>query len=259
MYTGDIKMKRQIEIRCGNYSDALNAQNGGASRIILSNGLYLGGLTPSIGTLLKVKENTDLEVICLVRPRTAGFYYNDDEFETMMLDAEVLLDNGADGIAFGFLDEECDIDIVHTRKMVDLIHSYHKKAFFNQAIDCVYDIDKTMCILITVGVEGIYTSGQQKNALKGKEMIHYLQDTYGQGIEVIAVEGINVDNLTKYMDNTGIFIYQTACLDWDIDPTTVKADGLFDYHDGEFEKVNWELVEAYVDEVEDDLYDFEIV
>ena len=44
-------MKRQIEIRCGNYSDALNAQNGGASRIILSNGLYLGGLTPSIGTL----------------------------------------------------------------------------------------------------------------------------------------------------------------------------------------------------------------
>ena len=67
MYTGDIKMKRQIEIRCGNYSDALNAQNGGASRIILSNGLYLGGLTPSIGTLLKVKENTDLEVICLVR------------------------------------------------------------------------------------------------------------------------------------------------------------------------------------------------
>ena len=40
MYTGDIKMKRQIEIRCGNYSDALNAQNGGASRIILSNGLY---------------------------------------------------------------------------------------------------------------------------------------------------------------------------------------------------------------------------
>ena len=44
----------------------------------------MGGLTPSIGTLLKVKENTDLEVICLVRPRTAGFYYNDDEFETMM-------------------------------------------------------------------------------------------------------------------------------------------------------------------------------
>ena len=68
-----------------------------------------------------------------------------------------------------------------------------------------------------------------------------------------------MDNLTKYMDDTGIFIYQTACLDWGIDPTTVKADGLFDYHDGEFEKVNWELVEAYVDEVEDDLYDFEIV
>ena len=53
MYTGDIKMKRQIEIRCGNYSDALNAQNGGASRIILSNGLYLALIHPNIIHYLK--------------------------------------------------------------------------------------------------------------------------------------------------------------------------------------------------------------
>lgn len=33
----------------------------------------MGGLTPSLATLLKVKEETDLEVICMVRPRGAGF------------------------------------------------------------------------------------------------------------------------------------------------------------------------------------------
>ena len=99
-------MDKIVEVCCGSYYDALQAQYGGARRIELNSALHLGGLTPSLATLLKVKDNTDLEVICMVRPRGAGFCYNDEDFEVMKLDAEILLDNGADGIAFGCLDEE---------------------------------------------------------------------------------------------------------------------------------------------------------
>ena len=49
-------MSNILEVCCGSYYDALQAQKGGARRIELNSALHLGGLTPSLATLLKVKE-----------------------------------------------------------------------------------------------------------------------------------------------------------------------------------------------------------
>ena len=49
-------MKKVVEVCCGSYYDALQASYGGASRIELNSALHMGGLTPSLATLLKVKE-----------------------------------------------------------------------------------------------------------------------------------------------------------------------------------------------------------
>ena len=95
-----------IEICCGSYEDALAAWKGGAERIELNSALYLGGLTPSIGSLRLVKENTGLKVISMVRPRGAGFNYTEAETEQMFADARILMENGSDGLAFGFLTSE---------------------------------------------------------------------------------------------------------------------------------------------------------
>ena len=105
-------MDRVIEICCGSYYDALMAYKGGAKRIELNSALYLGGLTPTLASLIMTKENTDLKVICMVRPRSAGFCYLDEDYEVMLRDAELLLKNGADGIAFGFLDENSEIEFI---------------------------------------------------------------------------------------------------------------------------------------------------
>ena len=60
-------MKKVVEVCCGSYYDALQASYGGASRIELNSALHMGGLTPSLATLLKVKEETDpsLEVLTM--------------------------------------------------------------------------------------------------------------------------------------------------------------------------------------------------
>ena len=57
-----------IEICCGSYEDALAAWKGGAERIELNRCGVSGSLTPSIGSLRLVKENTGLKVISMVRP-----------------------------------------------------------------------------------------------------------------------------------------------------------------------------------------------
>lgn len=245
-------MKKVVEVCCGSYYDALQASHGGASRIELNSALHMGGLTPSLATLLKVKEETDLEVICMVRPRGAGFCYSDEDFEVMKLDAEILLDNGADGIAFGCLDEEGDINIIQTREMVNIIKSYHKTAVFHRAIDCVNDIDESMNILITIGVDRILTSGLQAKATHGKEMIKYLQEAYGNSIEILAGSGINALNAKKLMDYTGISQVHSSCKDWLLDSTTSRDEVDFSYHGDEYDVVSYELVENLVDIVENE-------
>ena len=244
-------MEKIVEVCCGSYYDALQAQYGGARRIELNSALHLGGLTPSLATLLKVKEETDLEVICMVRPRGAGFCYNDEDFEIMKLDAEILLDNGADGIAFGCLNEEGDINISQTREMVNIIKSYHKTAVFHRAIDCVNDIDESMNILITIGVDRILTSGLQNKATRGKEMIKYLHDAYGNSIEILAGSGINAGNVKKFLDFTGINQVHSSCKDWNLDPTTSKDEVDFSFNGDEYDVVSQELVEMLIDVVED--------
>ena len=44
-----------------------------------------------------------------------------------MDEAKLLLENGADGIAFGFLKDDGSIAIEETKAMVELIHSYKKE------------------------------------------------------------------------------------------------------------------------------------
>ena len=84
-------MNKIIEICCGSYEDALAAYRAGAKRIELNSALHLGGLTPSLGTLRLVKQNTDLKVIVMVRPRGAGFCYSEADFEMIKNTAKELV------------------------------------------------------------------------------------------------------------------------------------------------------------------------
>ena len=98
-------MKGLLEICCGSFEDVKTAWQNGADRVELNSALYLGGLTPSTANLICAKEQCSIPIVTMVRPRGGGFCYSQDEYETMLLDARILLEHGADGIAFGFLTE----------------------------------------------------------------------------------------------------------------------------------------------------------
>ena len=99
------KMGREIllEICCGGIDDAIQAELGGADRVELCSALFLGGLTPSFGTIQQVKERLKIPVMVMVRPRAGGFCYSEAEMSSMERDAEAALEQGADGIVFGIL------------------------------------------------------------------------------------------------------------------------------------------------------------
>lgn len=246
-------MDKIIEICCGSYEDALNAYHGGVKRIELNSALYLGGLTPSVGTLRLVKQNTDLKVIVMVRPRGAGFCYSEADFEVMKADTKFLMENGADGIAFGCLDENGNIHKEQTQEIIGIIKKYNGEVVFHRAFDCVKNPYESMEILIAMGVDRVLTSGLKAKAMDGIELIGKLQAAYGDKIEILAGSGMNASNALEMMEKTGIYQVHSSCKGWVEDPTTTGEEVSYSYaegiHKNDYDVVDEELVRKLVESV----------
>lgn len=209
-----------VEICCGSFYDALQASYGGAERIELNSGLHLGGLTPSVASLEMVKERCDIKVVAMVRPRGAGFFYSDEDFEQMVRECEQLVRHGADGIAFGCLKEDTSIDREKNERLIAIIHSFGKEAVFHRAFDCSSNAETAMETLIDMGVDRVLTSGLKAKAMEGAELLKKLQADYGSRIQILAGSGVNASNARQLMEMTGISQVHSSCKDWKKDATT---------------------------------------
>lgn len=195
------KGKILLEICCGSIDDALQAQEGGADRVELCSALFLGGLTPSIGTIRYAREHLRIPIIAMVRPRGGGFCYTDAEFATMERDAEAAIAAGADGVVFGILTPAGEIDVERTRRIRGIIRDRH--SVFHRAFDVTPDPFRALDQLVDVGITRILTSGQQDTVPEGADLIRRLID-YARGrIEVLPGGGIKPWNLDDVVARTG--------------------------------------------------------
>lgn len=238
----------KIEVCAGSYRDCVAAKNGGADRVELNGAFALGGLTPTVPVLKKVKQDTGLEVIAMVRPRAGGFCYDTDEKEIMFAEAENLLENGADGLAFGFLNADGSVAVAETRKMVDLIHRYNGTAVFHRAVDVTPDMTEAMNTLIEAGVDRVLTSGQKAKALEGAAEIARLQEACGDRIQILPGSGINAGNAGEILEKTGVSQLHASCRGYRPDPTTIGEGVSYAYlpapHEGDFDIADEEAVRA---------------
>lgn len=240
---GEDEMNSVLEICCGSFEDVKRAYENGADRVELNSALYLGGLTPSVANLVCAKEQCRIPVVTMVRPRGGGFCYSEEEYQTMILDTKILLEHGADGIAFGFLHEDRMLDIERTEEVVRLIHEQGREAVFHRAFDCVADQKKTIEQLIGLGVDRILTSGGASDVWTGKEQLKRLQSEYGSEITILAGSGVNEKNVTELMEYTGVSQVHSSCRSWKEDVTT--SNGVVDFsYAGEEEKNRYEAVDG---------------
>lgn len=163
--------KITFEVCAGSYQDCLAAEKGGADRVELNSALSVGGLTPSLISLMRAKKETSLKIVCMVRPRAGGFCYDETEAQLMLEEAELLLEHGADGIAFGFLKADRTVDAEKTKKMVELIHVKGGEAVFHRAFDVTPEPAKAIETMIDCGVDRLLTSGQQAKASEGATLL----------------------------------------------------------------------------------------
>lgn len=239
-------MKPVIEVLCETVRGCIIAKECGADRIELNNATLLGGLTPTVGTLIEAKKHVDLPMVTMIRPRTGGFLYDEYEVEQMYFDAVQLLENGADGIVFGFLDIDRNVDVERTKRFADLAHQYGKEAIYHRAFDNVRDPYEAIEALIECGIERILTSGLQANAIDGVPLLKDLHEKYGDKIALLPGGGVVAANIKEILDNTGIPEIHGSFKEWISDPTSSRYSDIGKKREPDYFDVSREELEKAV-------------
>lgn len=208
-----------VEIVCCSVDDCLEAHAGGADRIELCGAITVGGMTPSIGTLIEVKKRVPLPIVAMVRPRGAGFAYTEAEYATMLADAEQLIAHGADGLVFGALLEDGRLDVARMKELTDICGDKDKVC--HRCFDVVPNPSETLEQLVGLGITRLLTSGQRAFASDGAGLIKQLVKQADGRIEILPAGGLRMHNVVEFLQETGCNCVHLAPFLEQTDPSTL--------------------------------------
>lgn len=193
----------QFEVCANSVESCLAAQAGGADRVELCAGIPEGGTTPSYGDIATAREllmHTRLHVI--IRPRGGDFLYTPVEQRIMLKDIENARRLGADGVVFGCLTPEGDIDIALMKQLLEAAQGM--SVTFHRAFDVCRQPKQALETLIQLGCHRILTSGAQPTAEQGIPLLKELQAQADGRIILLAGCGVNENNIARIASETGI-------------------------------------------------------
>ena len=187
-----------VEVCANSLQSALNAQEAGADRIELCSELGVGGITPSYGLLQSIRDHIEIPVHVLIRPRSGDFSYSDTEFEIMKNDITLCKDLGFNGIVTGVLKPDFTLDILRTKELLDTSESMHFT--FHRAFDWTLNPLETFEQLEELGVNTLLSSGGQKSASKGMQLLLKLKKN-SSTCTIMPGAGIGPKNAHEFKTN----------------------------------------------------------
>ena len=193
----------QFEVCANGVESCLAAQEGGADRVELCAGIPEGGTTPSYGEIMvarKLLKATRLHVI--IRPRGGDFVYTELEQERMTADIDIARSLGADGVVFGCLTPDGDVDIAANSRLLQ--HCEGMSVTFHRAFDQCKHPKEALEQLIRLRFNRILTSGQQPTAANGTPLLHELHEQAAGRIILLAGCGVNESNIRQIYEASGV-------------------------------------------------------
>lgn len=193
-------MTIKLEACVGNYKEAKRAAELGADRIELCDNLAEGGTTPSYGTIVQCKNDIDVDINVIIRPRGGDFFYSEEELNIMKRDIELCKNLGVNGVVFGFLKSDNTLDFKTTKKFVEL--SKPLSITFHMAFDEIEDKFDAIDKLIELGVDRILTKGGEKSAFFNKETLKNLVEYANDKIIILPGGGVSKENYMELEEYT---------------------------------------------------------
>lgn len=196
-----MQTKYLLEISVETLEAALAAERGGADRIELCADLSVGGVTPSVKLMGAVREQLQVPIFVMIRPRGGDFVYSDAEFAAMKSAIVSAKKLGLDGVVLGILQRDRRVDVQGTSELVELARPL--PTTFHRAIDESADVRQGLENVIQTGAKRILTSGGAKNAPEGAGVLAELVAATGDRIVIVPGAGISASNIVQLAKQTG--------------------------------------------------------
>jgi copper homeostasis protein len=190
-----------IEVAIESVEDAVAAEAGGADRLELCTALDLGGLTPSLGTYLEIREACRLPVVVMIRPRPGDFVYSDPEVRVMGRDIDLFAQYEPDGFVFGVLLEDGRVDESRCGWLVGL--AGRVPCVFHRAFDRTPDPTEALEAVQALGFARVLTSGQESTAFAGAPAIAETVKQADGRIGVVPCGRVRANSVVEVVRLTG--------------------------------------------------------
>jgi copper homeostasis protein len=200
-----------MEVCLDSADSAVAAAEGGAARVELCDNLVEGGTTPSLGMIRATRAAIDVALHVMIRPRGGDFVYSDRELDAMVADIEAARAEGADGVVFGVLTPDGEVDRERTARLIAAADPL--STTFHRAFDMTRDPFEALETLVELGIDRILTSGQEPSVLEGLDLITELVRRAGDRITIMPGCGItprNVHRIVAGCRATEIHVVGTA-------------------------------------------------
>ena len=194
-------MSKVLEICVDSLASARAAIAGGADRLELCSALLAGGLTPYEALLRQIREESDIAIRCLMRPRPGDFLYTAEELELMRRQIFSLKEAGADGFVIGCLTADGDLDFNAMKPLIEACGNCG--ITLHRCIDVSRDPLKTYRLAGQLGIDTVLTSGAAASSKAGADTIAKLialRDS-DNGPEVLIGAGVNA-NVIRHLRQT---------------------------------------------------------
>lgn len=191
-----------FEICTNSVASCIAAQEGGANRVELCAGIPEGGTTPSYGEIAVAREMLNIKLHVIIRPRGGDFLYSPIELKAMIKDIEMAKSLGVDGVVFGCLTPEGDIDMPVMKELMKA--SEGLSVTFHRAFDVCRNPEEALEQIISLGCQRILTSGQAATAEAGALLLQKLNKQADGRIILMAGCGVNEKNIASIGTVTGI-------------------------------------------------------
>uniref|UniRef100_A0A0K0CZP0 Copper homeostasis protein cutC homolog n=1 Tax=Angiostrongylus cantonensis TaxID=6313 RepID=A0A0K0CZP0_ANGCA len=185
-------MSGRLEICVDSYESAVNAVDGGAHQLEVCSALSLGGLTPSIGLVRRLRASfPQIPLFVMIRPRSGDFIYTGDEIDVMLEDLRAMKGIGVAGFVFGVLNSSGALDEANCCRLIQAARPL--RCTLHRAFDLVKDWKIALDLAAKLGFKTILTrflhffcSGQAVTAMDGVHRLKKIQEAAGDRLQIMA-------------------------------------------------------------------------
>ncbi|EAE3250465.1 copper homeostasis protein CutC [Listeria monocytogenes] len=190
-----------LEVIVQNPRDAYLAEKYGANRMEVVSAISEGGLTPSYGAIKEIVRASKLPAMMMIRPHSFSFVYDKAARIVMERDIELAKEVGVQGIVYGGITENGEIDQALLEKVIewkgDLDLTFHR------ALEATKDTEASYQVLRTYGkdINQLLTSGGTANALDSLPRLkRWIQDSEAQpdSFKILVGSGVKPENIATF-------------------------------------------------------------